>query len=212
MPFNIEEIKFDEKGLVPAVVQDVYSGKVLMLAYMNKESLRKTIETKTTWFFSRSRNSLWNKGETSGNRQFVKRISYDCDGDSLLVEVEQVGNACHTGEESCFFQEISIDNEKLLFNRDIIQYVYHFIVNRRNNPKEGSYTNYLFREGLDKILKKIGEESSEVIIGAKNRNKEELVNELADLVYHSLVLMVEQGVTIEDVKKVMMERHQMKEE
>jgi phosphoribosyl-AMP cyclohydrolase / phosphoribosyl-ATP pyrophosphohydrolase len=205
--FNVEDIKFDKNGLVPAVVQDGQSGKVLMLAYMNKESLQKTKETKTTWFYSRSREKLWNKGETSGNIQKVKKLSYDCDGDTILVEVEQKGNACHTGEESCFFNEVALDQNEPTLERNIISNLYTFIEKRKNNPVEGSYTNYLFREGLDKILKKIGEESSEVIIGAKNRDKKELVNEFSDLVYHSLVLMVEQGISVDDIKQVLTERH-----
>ncbi|WP_102029326.1 bifunctional phosphoribosyl-AMP cyclohydrolase/phosphoribosyl-ATP diphosphatase HisIE [Salirhabdus sp. Marseille-P4669] len=208
MTVQIDDIKFDQNGLVPAIVQDIQTGKVLMLAYMNKESLQKTLETKTTWFYSRSRQQLWNKGETSGNTQLVKKLSYDCDGDTLLVEVVQNGVACHTGEESCFFQNIELTEEEPIVNRDIISYLYKLIEHRRDHPVEGSYTNYLFHEGLDKILKKIGEESSEVIIGAKNRDKKELVNEFSDLIYHSLVLMIEQGISIQDIKQVLTERHQ----
>ncbi|MBB6454148.1 phosphoribosyl-ATP pyrophosphohydrolase/phosphoribosyl-AMP cyclohydrolase [Salirhabdus euzebyi] len=210
MTFDVENIKFDEIGLVPAIVQNIETGKVLMLAYMNKESLEKTLETKTTWFYSRSRAQLWNKGETSGNFQVVKKLSYDCDGDTLLVEVVPKGNACHTGAESCFYNDVVNENEGK--QRDIIHYVFDYIQKRRENPVEGSYTNYLFSEGLDKILKKIGEESSEVIIGAKNRDKDELVNEFSDLVYHSLVLMVEQGINIDDIKEVLTKRHIQKSE
>ncbi|MRG87247.1 bifunctional phosphoribosyl-AMP cyclohydrolase/phosphoribosyl-ATP diphosphatase HisIE [Salinibacillus xinjiangensis] len=209
MTFSIDEIKFDEKGLVPAVVQNQKSGKVLMLAYMNKESLQKTIETKTTWFYSRSRQELWNKGETSGNTQHVKKLSYDCDGDTLLVEVEPNGVACHTGAESCFFNEIELDGveETSEVDQGIVDYLYRYIKNRKENPVEGSYTNYLFREGVDKILKKVGEETTEVIIGAKNRDKNELANEFSDLVYHSIVLMVEQGISVDDIKEVLTNRH-----
>ena len=189
MELNMENIKFDEKGLVPAVVQDFYTGKVLMLAYMNEESLQKTLETGMTWFYSRSRKELWNKGATSGNVQYVKKISYDCDGDALLIEVEQVGAACHTGKYSCFHNKAAL-GEDAGFNRDIVRELYDFLKKRKEQPKEGSYTTYLFSEGLDKILKKIGEEATEVIIGAKNRGKEELIYELSDLIYHSIVLMI----------------------
>jgi len=206
MDVDINVIRFDEQGLVPAIIQDAVSGKVLMLAYMNRESLQKTIETRKTWFFSRSRNQLWNKGETSGNFQRVKKMSYDCDGDSLLVEVEQTGPACHTGEKSCFYRELFKERDSLPINHDIIYDLYERIVKRKQNPMEGSYTNYLFREGIDKILKKIGEETSEVIIGAKNNNKEELIYELSDLIYHSLVLMVQQNIKIEDLKQELTRR------
>jgi phosphoribosyl-AMP cyclohydrolase / phosphoribosyl-ATP pyrophosphohydrolase len=206
MEFNIENIKFDEKGLVPAIVQEIFTGKVLMLGYMNKESLEKTLETKTTWFYSRSRESLWNKGETSGHFQYVKRMSYDCDGDTILVEVEQAGVACHTGEYSCFHNEVLTDEEFVDYNRGITNELYEFLKNRKENPTEGSYTSYLFSKGLDKILKKIGEETTEVIIGAKNNDHEELVYELADLVYHSLVLMIDQNVQIDELKKELTKR------
>ncbi|QHS24090.1 bifunctional phosphoribosyl-AMP cyclohydrolase/phosphoribosyl-ATP diphosphatase HisIE [Virgibacillus sp. MSP4-1] len=208
MNFSIDELTFDEKGLIPAIVQNVNTGKVLMLAYMNKESLQKTIETNTTWFYSRSRQQLWNKGETSGNTQNVKRMSYDCDGDTLLVEVEPMGNACHTGAESCFFNDIDVENkEEPQADREIIDDLYRYIQDRRENPVEGSYTNYLFRKGLDKILKKVGEEATEVIIGAKNRDQKELINEFSDLVYHSIVLMVEQEISVEDIKRELTNRH-----
>ncbi|MCZ2257845.1 bifunctional phosphoribosyl-AMP cyclohydrolase/phosphoribosyl-ATP diphosphatase HisIE [Sporosarcina sp. G11-34] len=203
MTIQIESISFDEKGLIPAIVQDDKTGKVLMLAYMNKEALEKTIETKETWFFSRSRQELWNKGATSGNGQTVNSLSLDCDSDAILVQVTPMGPACHTGEETCF------DNKKSegeTSNRAIIQELIVEIKNRRSNPIEGSYTSYLFREGIDKVLKKVGEESSEVIIGAKNEDKEELTSELADLTYHTLVLMEIAGVSIEDVKKELVKR------
>jgi len=206
MEFHTDQIKFDEKGLVPAIVQDCYSGKVLMLAYMNKQSLEKTLETGTTWFYSRSRNELWNKGATSGHFQKVKRMSYDCDGDAILVEVEQLGVACHTGEASCFYNEVYAEDSFFDYNREIVTELYQFLQDRKLNPVEGSYTNYLFEKGLDKILKKIGEETTEVIIGAKNPDREELIFELADLIYHSLVLMIEKDIRIEELKKELMKR------
>ncbi|MHA6259754.1 bifunctional phosphoribosyl-AMP cyclohydrolase/phosphoribosyl-ATP diphosphatase HisIE [Sporosarcina sp. CAU 1771] len=209
MSIQIESISFDEKGLIPAIVQDDQTGKVLMLAYMNKESLEKTIETKETWFFSRSRKELWNKGATSGNRQFVKNLALDCDGDTILVQVTPQGPACHTGTETCFEDNGFIG---VTSNRAIVQELITEIKSRRSNPVEGSYTSYLFSEGIDKVLKKIGEESSEVIIGAKNDDKEELTNELADLTYHTLVLMEIAGVSIEDLKEVLVGRSSKREE
>ncbi|MFC5590605.1 bifunctional phosphoribosyl-AMP cyclohydrolase/phosphoribosyl-ATP diphosphatase HisIE [Sporosarcina soli] len=208
MTLIIDNLAFDEKGLIPAIVQDDRTGKVLMLAYMNKEALQKTIDTKETWFFSRSRQELWNKGATSGNRQTVKRLLFDCDQDALLVQVVPQGPACHTGEETCFY-ETALEEETS--NREVVQEVVAEIKDRRNNPVEGSYTTYLFREGLDKILKKVGEETTEVVIGAKNRDKAEVTSELADLTYHSLVLMEELGVTVEDVKNVLRKRRPKKE-
>ncbi|HAE91559.1 MAG TPA: bifunctional phosphoribosyl-AMP cyclohydrolase/phosphoribosyl-ATP pyrophosphatase [Tissierella sp.] len=193
----IEEIRFDNNGLVPAVVQDIKTKDVLMLAYMSKESIKKTFEEKVVHYYSRSREKLWKKGETSGNIQRLKGFYYDCDKDSVLVEVEQVGAACHTGNHSCFFNKVLKEESQEI---NIIERLYSLLKNRKENPKEGSYTNYLFKEGLDKILKKIGEESSEVIIGAKNKNKEELVYEISDLIYHILVLMVNEDIFIEDIK------------
>ncbi|MFZ5968173.1 MAG: bifunctional phosphoribosyl-AMP cyclohydrolase/phosphoribosyl-ATP diphosphatase HisIE [Bacillota bacterium] len=200
-------LKFDEKGLIPAIVQDVYTGKVLMLAYMNQEAFDKTLETKRTWFYSRSRKSLWNKGETSGNYQIVKKISYDCDADTLLVEVQPLGNACHTGEVSCFFNEIYKDKENEKIDPAIVQKVYQRIIDRKNHPVAGSYTNYLFEKGTDKILKKIGEEASEVIIGAKNNSTEEMVYEITDLLYHTLVLMAEKNIELGEIAAEMMKRY-----
>lgn len=200
------ELKYDEKGLIPAIIQDYQTKEVLMLAYMNQTSLEKTLETKRTWFYSRSRQKLWNKGETSGNFQEVVNISYDCDEDTLLIEVIQNGNACHTGEKSCFYRAIEKTDDKMV--HEIVHNVFDIIKDRKNNSKEESYTNYLFKEGIDKILKKVGEESSEIIIAAKNTNKEELVYEISDMVYHVLVLMVEKGVGIEDIKKELTKRFQ----
>lgn len=197
-------IKFDEKGLILAIAQDYITGEVLMAAYMNEKALEITLKEKIVCYFSRSRNCLWRKGETSGHVQHLKGLYYDCDADAILLKVEQVGNACHTGAYSCFFNKVY---EEDIADKSIINKVYCQIQNRKDNPKEGSYTNYLFNEGLDKILKKIGEESSEVLIAAKNKNKEELIYEISDLIYHSLVLMVSEGVTIDDLQKELTKRH-----
>jgi phosphoribosyl-ATP pyrophosphohydrolase/phosphoribosyl-AMP cyclohydrolase len=210
-PCDAHSLSYDQNGLIPAIIQDFYTGKILMLAYMNRESLAKTLETKTTWYYSRSRRKLWNKGETSGHFQYVKRITLDCDRDALLVEVEQKGVACHTGEYSCFHHEVFSSEDAAFHHRDIVSEVYQLIADRKERPKVGSYTNYLFSKGLDKILKKIGEESSEVIIGAKNPGKEELTYELCDLIYHAIVLMVEKGVTIDDLRKELTRRMVAKE-
>lgn len=198
----LEEIKFDNRGLVPAIVQEIESKKVLMLAYMNRESIEKTFEEGIVHYYSRSREELWKKGETSGNIQRLKGFYYDCDKDSVLVLVEQVGVACHTGSYSCFFNEVL----KIEEENKIIEELYALLKDRKENPKEGSYTNYLFREGLDKILKKVGEEASEVIIGAKNNSKEELVYEISDLIYHLLVLMVNENIAIDDIKEELIRR------
>jgi phosphoribosyl-ATP pyrophosphohydrolase/phosphoribosyl-AMP cyclohydrolase len=205
----INTINYDELGLVPAIIQDYHSGQVLMMAYMNAESLEKTISTGKTWFYSRSRQSLWNKGETSGHIQTVKEILYDCDEDTLLIKVEQLGAACHTGHYSCFYrnaagEEIApqvFDPNKIYGQGSpaILCELYDLIVDRKAKMPEGSYTTYLFNKGIDKILKKVGEESAEVIIAAKNRNKSEIVYETSDLLYHLMVLLVEQGVALEDI-------------
>lgn len=200
----LNEIKFNEKGLVVAVTQDYETDEVLMLAYMNKEAIEITLKEKRACYFSRSRNSLWRKGDTSGHIQNLKGFYYDCDGDAILLKVEQVGEACHTGAHSCFFNKVY---EEDIIDKDILNKVYKQIIDRRDRPKEGSYTNYLFNEGLDKILKKVGEETTEVVIGAKNKNKEELIYEMCDLLYHSLVLMVNEGLTIDDLKKELVKRH-----
>lgn len=206
----IDKIKFDEQGLVPAIIQDSRSGQVLMMAYMNAESLQKTITSGRTWFYSRSRQQLWMKGETSGHIQKVEDILYDCDQDSLLVKVEQTGAACHTGHYSCFYRNAAGQEvEPAVFDPDQIYYprasaavlneLYAVIADRQEKMPAGSYTSYLFEKGLDKILKKVGEENAEVIIAAKNRSKEEVVYETSDLIYHLLVLLVEQGVSLEDI-------------
>lgn len=184
------DIKYDENGLVPAIAQDLGTGEVLMLAYMNEESLKLTIETGYAHYYSRSRKELWKKGETSGHLQEVKGIYYDCDGDSILLKINQVGVACHTGSYSCFSNPIK-EYESV---NDTLNELYKVIMDRKLNPVEGSYTKYLFEEGVDKILKKVGEETSEVIIGAKN-SKEELIYEASDLIYHMIVLLVNQGIS-----------------
>ncbi|MBC7074998.1 MAG: bifunctional phosphoribosyl-AMP cyclohydrolase/phosphoribosyl-ATP diphosphatase HisIE [Syntrophomonadaceae bacterium] len=207
----MDKINFDDKGLVPVIIQDYKSGQVLMLAYMNSESLAKTMETGRTWFFSRSRGKLWMKGESSGHIQEVKKIFYDCDADALLIQVEQTGAACHTGHYSCFFRDVEgKETEESVFNAEevyapakegpgILYELYDIVKDRKKNMPEGSYTAYLFAKGLDKILKKVGEESAEVIIAAKNREKNEVVYETADLLYHLLVLLADQGIELSNI-------------
>ncbi|SEK17818.1 phosphoribosyl-ATP pyrophosphatase /phosphoribosyl-AMP cyclohydrolase [Carnobacterium iners] len=185
------EIKYDANGLVPAIAQDIATGEVLMLAYMNEETVKLTLETNIAHYYSRSRKEIWKKGATSGNSQEVKGFYYDCDGDTILIKVSQTGVACHTGTYSCFTNELKSSTA----NKNTIGDLYKVVLDRKLNPVEGSYTAYLFDEGVDKILKKVGEESAEVIIGAKN-NKEELVYEASDLVYHLLVLLVNEGVPL----------------
>lgn len=199
-------IKYDANGLVPAIVQDEASGTVLMLAYMNAEALRKTLETGVTWFYSRSRKALWHKGETSGHIQTVKEMYYDCDADTLLIKVNQTGAACHEGTFSCFSRRLDADKQpaEKLVDPDIIYKeplaniifeLYNVINDRKHNPKEGSYTSYLFEKGQDKILKKVGEEAAETIIGSKNNDKAEILYEMADLWYHCLVLLANHEIT-----------------
>lgn len=187
-------IKYDKDGLVPAIAQDIATGEVLMLAYMNEAAVKLTLETEIVHYYSRSRQSLWKKGETSGHVQELKGFYYDCDGDTILVKVNQVGAACHTGNYSCFFNEL-VEAKGV---KNTLPDLYKVILDRKLNPKEGSYTNYLFTEGIDKILKKVGEESAEVIIGAKN-TREELIYETSDLIYHLLVLLVNEGITLGDI-------------
>ncbi len=199
----LEKICFDQKGLVPAVVQDVSTGTVLILAYMNRESLAKTIETGTTWFYSRSRQELWNKGATSGHMQQVREMHYDCDGDTLLVKVEQVGAACHEGTFSCFSRKFgdaeSTQTDRPVTPEDVLPELYEVIEDRRQNPVEGSYTHSLFEKGQDKILKKVGEEAAETIIASKNNSQGEVIYEMADLWYHCLVLLAWHGVGLEEL-------------
>ena len=201
---NIENLKFDEKGLIPAIVVDAVSKEVLTLAYMNKESLQITMDKKLTCFWSRSRNKLWLKGETSGNYQHIVSITADCDNDALVVMVEPDGPACHTGEKSCFFNPVFENDELKEFSLNAL---IKLIEGRKINKTEGSYTTYLFEKGLDKILKKVGEECTEVIIAAKANDKKETIYEIADLCYHTLVLMIEQGISLEDIHKELSSRH-----
>lgn len=194
---NLDEIKFDERGLVPAIVQNAKTREVLTLAYMNEESLARTIETSETWFWSRSRNELWHKGETSGNTQRVVNLALDCDRDAILVLVDPAGPACHTGAVSCF----DIPSTQSLLTR-----LYELIQSRERERPDGSYTTYLFEEGLDKILKKLGEESAETIIAAKNDDRARLVSEVSDLVYHLLVLLVARGVSLDEIANELEQR------
>ena len=201
---NIKEIRFNADGLVPAVLQDVKTKAILMVAYMNAESLKMTIETKKATFFSRSRQKLWVKGETSGHFMLVEDILVDCDEDTLVVLVTPMGSACHTGNETCFYRKLDgeniVDLGKLQKSQeDILSEVYGVIADRKKNPQEGSYTNYLFEKGIDKILKKVGEESAETIIAAKNNSKEETIYETADLLYHLFVMLCHQGISLEDI-------------
>lgn len=200
---NIDKLKFDDKGLIPAIIIDYYTKEVLTLAYMNKESLEISLKEGKTCFYSRSRKELWRKGKTSKNYQHIQSIKSDCDNDALVIEVIKDGPACHTGAESCFMNEVY---QKENYKDFSIYKLYELIRGRKINMTEGSYTTYLFNSGIDKILKKIGEESSEVIIGAKNGSKEEIIYELADLLYHSLVLMVEKNITLNDIKDELSKR------
>lgn len=200
---NIDKLKFDDKGLIPAIIIDYYTKEVLTLAYMNKESLEISLKEGKTCFYSRSRKEFWRKGETSKNYQHIRSIKSDCDNDALVIEVIKDGPACHTGAESCFMNEIY---QKENYKDFSIYKLYELIRGRKINMTEGSYTTYLFNSGIDKILKKIGEESSEVIIGAKNGSKEEIIYELSDLLYHSLVLMVEKNITLNDIKDELSKR------
>jgi len=197
-------LKFDKDGLIPAIVQDHWTKEVLTLAYMNEESLAISIAEQKTCFYSRSRQQLWRKGETSGNFQHIVSITADCDEDALVVEVVKDGPACHTGEESCFHNPLFLSEELKPFSYEGL---YKLIAGRKIQPKEGSYTTYLFDKGLDKILKKVGEECTEVIIAGKAEDKEETIYEIADLCYHVMVLMVQSGITLEDVTRELSRRH-----
>ena len=201
---DVNNLKFDEKGLIPAVVVDAVTKQVLTLAYMNKESLQISMEKGKTCFWSRSRQELWLKGETSGNYQNIVSITADCDGDALVVLVEKEGPACHLGEESCFHNPIWESEDRHAFS---LEGLMEMLRDRKENPKEGSYTTYLFQKGLDKILKKVGEECTEVIIGAKAEDKAETVYEIADLCYHMMVLMLQAGISLEDIHKELASRH-----
>lgn len=201
---NIDELKFDEKGLIPAIVVDAKTKKVLTLAYMNRESLEISLEKELTCFWSRSRNELWLKGETSGNYQHIVSITADCDNDALVVLVEPDGPACHTGSYSCFTKPVFQSEERSEFSYEGLM---ELIRGRKTNPQDGSYTTYLFNKGLDKILKKVGEESTEVIIAAKAEDKKETVYEIADLAYHIMVLMVKMGISLDDIRDELASRH-----
>ncbi len=200
---DIEKLKFDEKGLIPAIVVDAETKKVLTLAYMNKESLQISMEKGLTCFWSRSRQELWLKGETSGNYQHILSITADCDNDALTVLVKKDGPACHLGTDSCFNTPVYESGEEAFS----MEGLYSLLKGRKEQMPEGSYTTYLFAKGLDKILKKVGEESTEVIIGAKSDDKAETVYEIADLAYHIMVLMVEMGISVEDIRKELASRH-----
>ena len=201
---NINELKFDERGLIPAIVVDAKTDEVLTLAYMNKESLEISMEKKLTCFYSRSREELWLKGETSGNYQHIVSITADCDNDALVVKVEPDGPACHKGTHSCFTKNI-FQNEEL--NEFSYAALMKLIEGRKTEQKEGSYTTYLFNKGLDKILKKVGEETTEVIIAAKAEDKAETIYEIADLAYHVMVLMIEAGISLDDIRDELASRH-----
>lgn len=201
---DINELKYDEKGLIPTIVINNTTGKVLMLAYMNEESLKISLEKQLTCFYSRSRQQLWLKGETSGNYQHIVSITADCDRDTLLVRVDPDGPACHLGTESCFEYPLYENEDSEPFTYEGLM---ELLEGRKAEPKEGSYTSYLFDKGLDKILKKIGEESTEVIIAAKAQDKKETIYEIADLVYHTMVLMIEAGISLDDIRNELASRH-----
>ncbi len=201
---NINELKFDEQGLIPAIVVDAVTKRVLTLAYMNRESLQISMEKGLTCFWSRSRQELWLKGETSGNYQHIVSITADCDGDALVVVVEPDGPACHKGTTSCFEQPLWQSEERVEFSAEGLM---NLLIGRKEEKKEGSYTTYLFEKGLDKILKKVGEECTEVIIAAKDEDKKETIYEIADLAYHVMVLMIEAGISLEDIHRELASRH-----
>lgn len=201
---NIDELKFDSHGLIPAIVVDYASKKVLTLAYMNRESLEITLEEGTTCFWSRSRQKLWRKGETSGNYQHVMSITADCDKDALVIKVKKDGPACHKGTDSCFTRTVY---KKEGYQDFSLEALVELLKSRKENPPAGSYTSYLFEKGIDKILKKVGEESTEVIIAAKADDKKETIYEVADLAYHVLVMMVEMGISVEDIINELSSRH-----
>lgn len=223
---NLEEIefKYNEQGLMPAIVQDYQTKDVLMVAYVNEKSLKLSLEKGETVFYSRSRQELWHKGETSGNTQEIKEIYYDCDQDTILFMVDPAGPACHTGETSCFYRKIAEETDAKAKNmrklqqqaqkidadfesEKVVDFLYDLILSRKEEMPEGSYTSYLFEEGIDKILKKVGEESAEVIIASKNEPDNELVYESADLLYHMLVLLAERGITPDQIRSELKKRH-----
>ena len=200
----MEKIKFDERGLICAIAQDAASGDVLMQAYMNEQALNLTLNTGYAHYYSRSRNALWKKGETSGHVQKVRAVTFDCDRDCVLLQIEQTGAACHTGSRSCFFQT---EREETGAGVRFLAELERVIIDRKNNPVEGSYTSYLFEKGVDKIAKKVGEEATETVIASKNENKKEFVGECADLLYHLLTLCAKKGVSLADICSELKERH-----
>ena len=203
---EFSQFKTNEQGLIPVIVQHYKTREVLMLAYMNEESFDQTIKTGKMTYFSRSRQKLWVKGETSGHFQYVKSLTIDCDYDTLLAKVDQVGAACHTGNPTCFFQHLAGTEYNEANPLEVFEIIYNTVVDRKENPKEGSYTNYLFDKGIDKILKKIGEEATEIVIAAKNPSAEETKYEISDFLYHMIVLMVEKGLNWEDIVKELASR------
>ena len=203
---DFSTFKKDEHGLVPAIVQDYKTGEVLMLAYMNEESFAKTMELGKMTYYSRSRQELWIKGETSGHYQYVKELKIDCDKDTILAKVSQIGPACHTGSRSCFFTDLVTKEYNDTDPMTILNEVYDVIADRKEHPREGSYTNYLFDKGIDKILKKLGEEATEIVIAAKNPEPEEIKYEISDFLYHMMVLMAEKGVTWEQITQELSHR------
>ena len=203
---DFDSLKLNSDGMIPVVVQDYRTMEVLMMAYMNKEAFEKTIQTGVMTYYSRSRDELWVKGLTSGHYQYLKELSLDCDNDTLLAKVYQVGAACHTGKKSCFFNQICKADYDDTNPMTVFEDVYNVIMDRKNNPKEGSYTNYLFDKGIDKILKKVGEEATEIVIAAKNPDPQEIKYEISDFLYHVMVLMAERGVTWEDITEELSRR------
>lgn len=208
MNFDFSQVQYDDHGLIPAIVQDARSGEVLTLAYMNSDSLQKTLDTRETWFWSRSRSELWHKGATSGNLQRVVAIRQDCDSDALVIIVEPAGPACHTGQRSCFYRDLEgqVVAESFRSLGTVLDELYALIESRRRDRPDGSYTTYLFEQGLDKILKKLGEEASETIIAAKNDEKGPLVSESADLIYHLIVLLVDRDVRLASIRDELVRR------
>ena len=204
--FSFDEFKLNSDGMIPVITQDYKTNEVLMLAYMTKKSFEKTLETGKMTYFSRSRQELWTKGDTSGHYQYVKSLDIDCDKDTILAKVEQIGAACHTGNRTCFFKPLLKKEYDDTNPLHVFQNVYDVITDRKEHPKEGSYTNYLFDKGIDKILKKVGEECTEIVIAAKNPDKEEIKYEISDFLYHMMVLMVEKGVSWEEITKELVKR------
>lgn len=203
---EFSQFKTNEQGLIPVIVQHYKTQEVLMLAYMNEQAFDQTIKTGKMTYYSRSRQKLWVKGETSGHFQYVKTLTIDCDNDTLLAKVDQIGAACHTGNPTCFFQHLVGTEYNEANPLEVFKSIYDTVVDRKENPKEGSYTNYLFDKGIDKILKKIGEEAAEIIIAAKNPNPEETKYEISDFIYHLVVLMVEKGLSWEDIVNELADR------